>query len=336
MTTRWNNAVTAPVQTLETNNVRTTHRPRWQGPASGSRRTAGGSFRPGAKPILDAIISAATGRRQRRRLATRTLGGFLVILLAGVLITPAARAGSTKTTEPPLRHMTVNLNDRPALRTGAMEFMHRCAACHSIQGTRFTALGKSLGLTVREVQRYLNTTGRRPRQTIVSSMPPALAKKFLHKAPPDLTVIAKRRGVDWLYTYLTSFYVDPSRPTGTNNVVFYNVAMPDVFASLQGLQAPVKKMGWRFGSRTKVAVGVKPLTKGAMSHAQFDQTARDIVSFLYLVAHPHQQERYALGPWILGLLGLLTALSYLLYRLYWRRVRRPEGPRWWAYWRRKR
>ena len=265
------------------------------------------------------------------RMLMRLAAGSLPILLAAVLTAPPALAGSTKTTEPPLRHMTVDLSNTAALRDGAMAFMQRCLACHSVQGSRFVDLAKPLGLTDKEVEKYLNPTSRRVQQTIVSSMPQGLAEKFFHKAPPDLTVIAKRRGVDWLYTYLTSFYADPSRPTGTNNVVFYNVAMPDVFATLQGLQSPVKKMGWRFGNKQEVAVGVKPLTKGLMSHQQFDKTARDIVSFLYYIAHPHQQERLAIGPWILGLFGLLSILSYLLYKVYWKRVVPPEGPRWWTY-----
>lgn len=272
----------------------------------------------------------------------RVAGGFagdawaiaavIILALAGASV---ARAAGTKTTKPPLRHMTVNLSDQAALRTGALEFMHRCVACHGIQGTRFVELAGPLGLTRKQVQRFLNPTGRRVQQTIATAMPEALAKKFFHTAPPDLTMIAKRRSADWLYTYLTSFYVDPSRPTGVNNVVVYNVAMPDVFAALQGLQSPVKRMGWRFGSRTKVAVGVKPLSGGTMTPAEFDRTARDIVSFLYLVAHPHEQERYALGPWVLGLLGLFTVLTYILYRVYWRRVVRPEGPHWWHYWRQR-
>lgn len=265
--------------------------------------------------------------------------GIGVLVLAGLVLAglgglSRARAAGTKTTKPPLRQMTVNLSDKAALRAGALEFMHRCVSCHSLQGARFVEFAEPLGLTRKEVQHYLNPTGRRAQQTIVSAMPTTLAKTFLHTPPPDLTMIAKRHDVDWLYTYLTSFYVDPTRPTGVNNVVVYNVAMPDVFAELQGLQSPVMRMGWRFGSRKQIAVGVKPLTHGAMSPAQFDATARDMVSFLYLVAHPHEQERDALGPWVLGLLGLLAISSYLLYRAYWQRVVRPQGPHWWRYWRR--
>jgi ubiquinol-cytochrome c reductase cytochrome c1 subunit len=104
--------------------------------------------------------------------------------------------------------------------------------------------------------------------------------------------------------------------------------MPDVFASMQGLQKPVVVEGLRFGSPAKVAVGVQPLTQGTMTKAQFDQTARDIVSFLYAVAHPHQQERERLGPWILGLFLALSILTYLIYKLYWSRVITSKE-RWW-------
>ncbi|HKK13256.1 MAG TPA: cytochrome c1 [Gammaproteobacteria bacterium] len=263
---------------------------------------------------------------------TRLLAASAALLAAVSGTAPVCVAG-TQTTKPPLKHMQVNLNDRAALRNGAMFFMERCISCHSAQGTRFMELAKPLGLTPKQVNKYLNPTQRRVQETVESSMPGTLAKQFLGKAPPDLTVIARRRSADWLYTYLTSFYLDPSRPTGVNNVVFYKVAMPDVFAGLQGLQAPVMKSGYRFGKPTKVAVGVHSLTHGTMSAGQFDTMVRDIVTFLYYVGHPHQQERHAIGRWILGLLGLLTVLSFLLYKGYWRRVVPPQGGRWWRYWR---
>lgn len=256
----------------------------------------------------------------------------LVLLLAAVLAAPLAVAG-TQTTAPPLKHIKINLADRSALRNGAMFFLQRCMACHSLQGARFGELARPLDLTTKQVQKYLNPTSRRVTQTMVSAMPSDVAKNFLSKAAPDLTVVAKSRSPDWLYTYLTSFYLDPSRPTGVNNVAFYNVAMPDVFADLQGLQVPVKKEGYRFGKRTKIAVGVKPVTQGSMTPQQFDNMARDMVTFLYYIAHPHQQERHAMGGWVLALLAALTVLSYLLYKAYWRRVVHPEGGRWWRYWR---
>jgi len=253
-----------------------------------------------------------------------------LLVVAGMLAAGGA-AAAPKTTQPPLEHVTVNLSDRSALRDGALYFMHRCTACHSLKGARFSELAGPLGLSRKDIQRYINPSDRRFLQTILSSMPDGVAKKFLDRKPPDLTVIASRRSPDWLYTYLTSFYLDPSRPTGTNNVVFHNVAMPDVFTDLQGLQEPVKKAGYRNGSKAQVAVGVQPLSRGSLSPAQFDTVARDLVTFLDYTAHPHAVERRALGRWVLAGLAGLALLSFLLYRAYWRRVMPPAGPRWWRY-----
>lgn len=254
--------------------------------------------------------------------ALLALAASLVVLSCGM-----ARA-SVASTKPPLKPITVNLRDKAALRNGALYTLHMCTACHSLQGARYSSLPHMLGMSKSEFEAIIGTNGHHYHDTITTSMPPAIIEAFAKIPPPDLTDIARRRSPAWLFTYLTSFYVDPSRPSGVNNVVFNNVAMPDVFAPLQGLQKPRMIEGLRYGSPAKVAVGVLPLTKGSMTPAQFDRTARDIVEFLYAVAHPHQQERARLGPWIIGLFVVLSILTYLIYKLYWRRVGTSEE-RWW-------
>ena len=259
---------------------------------------------------------------------------LMLFALLAMLWASVCSAG-TQTTSPPLMHVTVNLSDISALRSGALYFAHRCEACHSIQGARLQELAKPLNLSRKDIEKYLDVSKSGYLSTIQSSLPTGLAKKFLNKTePPDLTVIAKRRSPDWLYTYLNSFYIDPSRATGVNNVVFYNVSMPDVFATLQGLQKPVMKPGYRFGEKTKIAMGVAPLTKGVMTSGQFHAMTKDIVTFLYLVAHPHQQEREKIGGWVLIALAILSVITFLLYKLYWKNVIPPEGGRWWQYWKR--
>lgn len=253
----------------------------------------------------------------------------LLVLVAGLLSAFSGAAwASLTTTKAPLKPITVNLQDKASLRNGALYTMHMCVACHSLQGVRYSSLPKVLGMSRAQFVKLIGTNGKHYHDTVTTSMPPAIIKAFVKILPPDLTDIARRHSPAWLYTYITSFYVDPSRPNGVNNTVLYNVAMPDVFAPLQGLQKPVKIEGLRFGSPAKVAVGVKPLTQGSMSKAQFDRTARDIVNFLYAVAHPHAQERASLGPWIIGLFILLSIVTYLIYKLYWRRVLTSEE-RWW-------
>jgi len=257
-----------------------------------------------------------------------------VLVVAALACAAGSASAQTEDTQPPLKHIHVNLNDKEALRMGAVYFMHECMGCHSISGARFAELARPLGLSKAEIQKTIDITGRGAYDEITSTMPADTAKQLLHVERPDLTVIANLYSADWLYTYLTSFYMDPGRPTGANNVVVPNVAMPDVFADLQGLQEPVKEMGYRFGQRTKVAVGVKLATQGSMTPAQFDQLARDLATFLYYTANPHEQQSHEIGIWFLALLGALTVLAYLLYRVYWRDVVRPHGARWWSYWKR--
>jgi ubiquinol-cytochrome c reductase cytochrome c1 subunit len=255
-------------------------------------------------------------------------GALLVLAASLALLSCGAARASVASTQPPLKPITVNLQDKAALRNGALYTLHMCTACHSLQGARYSTLSRMLGMRKDEFKQVIGTNGHHFHDTITSSMPPAIIDAFAKIPSPDLTDIALRHSPAWLFTYLTSFYVDPSRPTGVNNVVFHNVAMPDVFAPLQGLQKPVMVEGLRYGSPAKVAIGVEPLTRGSMTPAQFDRTARDIVEFLYAVGHPHQQQRMRLGPWIIGLFVVLSILTYLIYKLYWRRVDTSEE-RWW-------
>lgn len=263
----------------------------------------------------------------------RSPGFWMAALLALSGLGFAASAiAQPADTEPPLKHVQINTGDTNAVRTGAMIFMHQCLACHSLKGERFNGLAKLTDLNSKEVAEYLKISNRSMLDTIESPMPEALAKSYFGVAPPDLTYEIHLRGADWLYTYFTSFYVDPSRPTGANNVVFHNVAMPDVFSDMQGLQEPVMEEGYRQGQRTPIAMGVKAVSKGSMTPEQFDTVAKDLVTFIQYVGEPHAPERHAIGRWVLVITALWTILMYIVYRLYWRDVVRPHGPRWWTYW----
>lgn len=259
----------------------------------------------------------------------------LCALLAAVALSLAGLSqAEPPETQPPIEHFKPDLHDKTALRNGAVYFMHQCSGCHSLRGARYSELTKPLGLTRKQISAHIDLSAQPIDKIIRALVPASVSKAFLGTEPPDLTVAAKRRGSDWLYTYLKSFYLDPSRPTGVNNVVFHNVAMPDVFANLQGLQAPVKQTGFRSGKKQPIAVGVHSIGHGSLTPAQFDRMVGDIVTFLDYVAHPHQLERHRLGPWILGLCALLTVFCYGLYRSYWSEVVGAEG-RWWTFWKRQ-
>ena len=138
------------------------------------------------------------------------------------------------------------------------------------------------------------------------------------KAPPDLSVISRVRGPDWIYSYLTSFYLDESSPVGWNNTVFPNASMPNVLWELQGVQQPV------FGKKN--AAGEIPVDgftlsqPGSQSPEQFAQSARDITAFLEYAGEPAALKRESIGLWTLLFLGVLALLAWLLKNEYWKDV----------------
>jgi ubiquinol-cytochrome c reductase cytochrome c1 subunit len=155
---------------------------------------------------------------------------------------------------------------------------------------------------------------------MVNPMPQEDAAKWFGTAPPDLTLTARVRGVDWLYTYLRSFYEDPSRPFGVNNIVFPSVGMPHVLEELQGIPQPIWGTKMVGGEEQKVVVGVQADGTGELSSGEYDAAIRDLVNFLEYAGDPVQVEREYMGIWVLLFLFVFTGISFLLYKEYWRDI----------------
>ena len=150
-------------------------------------------------------------------------------------------------------------------------------------------------------------------------MPPV--KPYFGAAPPDLTLVARVRGNDWLYTYLRTFYLDSSRPFGVNNQVFGNVGMPNVLWELQGWQKPVyKTVTDDDGHEHQVLEGLELVEAGAQTPAEFDRTVRDLVNFLAYMGEPIKQERQALGIKVMLFLLVFFIVAYLLKKEYWKDI----------------
>jgi ubiquinol-cytochrome c reductase cytochrome c1 subunit len=153
------------------------------------------------------------------------------------------------------------------------------------------------------------------------TMDPKDAKRWFGNPPPDLSVIARARGVDWLYTYLRSFYKDDSRPWGVNNAVFKDVAMPDVLWELQGLQAANKeKIVDKDGTEREVITGFKLIEKGKLTPKQYDAAVHDLVTFLAYLGEPSKLQRLALGKWVILFLAIFLVIVYLLKKEYWKDI----------------
>jgi ubiquinol-cytochrome c reductase cytochrome c1 subunit len=227
------------------------------------------------------------------------------------------------------------LGDRASLQRGAKLFMNYCLSCHSAGYMRYARMAEDLGLSEAEVQKNLNFTANKFGEPMTVAMSAEQGEKFFGKAPPDLsvTVRTKEAGPDWIYNYLKSFYLDSKRPSGWNNTVLVNAAMPNVLWELQGTQAAVfeaKPRGSDGKERNcpsegtevegKCLVKFEPLSKGVLSPAEFDEAARDLTAFVQYVGEPAALERHAVGPWVILFLALFTFIAWLLKHEYWKDV----------------
>jgi ubiquinol-cytochrome c reductase cytochrome c1 subunit len=212
-----------------------------------------------------------------------------------------------------------DLGDRASLQRGAQLYMNYCAGCHSLKYMRYSRMAEDLGLTEDEVMKNLNFTGAKFGEQVQVSMPVAGGEKWFGKMPPDLSVISRVRGSDWIYTYLKSFYLDESRPLGWNNKLFPNASMPNPLWELQGLQhAEFGAVDPATGERH--VESLKVTQAGRQSAQEFDQTARDITNFLEYVGEPAALKRQSIGVWVILFLAALTFLAYLLKQEYWKDV----------------
>jgi ubiquinol-cytochrome c reductase cytochrome c1 subunit len=216
-----------------------------------------------------------------------------------------------------LEKTNIDPADKASLQRGAQTFVNYCLNCHSASFMRYSRMAKDLGLTEEEVTKNLMFASAKIGSTMDVAMPQAQAKKWFGTNPPDLSVITRARGADWVYTYLKSFYLDPSRPFGVNNVVFKDVGMPHVLWELQGYAEPVFEEGHE-GHKT--VVGTKIVTPGSQNPEEYEKTVHDLVNFMAYMGEPSKLDRLSLGPWVLLFLALFTGIAYLLKKEYWRDI----------------
>lgn len=210
-----------------------------------------------------------------------------------------------------------------SLQRGARNFVNYCMACHSARYVRYNRLGADLGLTDTQVIENLMFTGERPSDTMQVSMRAEDAKHWFGTTPPDLSLIARARGTDYLYTFLKSFYLDPKRPTGVNNLVLPGTAMPHVLWELQGFQQAVYdgESDAEHNAVHKKFKGFELAQKGQLTPQEYDQFVRDTVNFLDYIGEPMQLQRRSLGLKVLGFLFVFFLFAYFLKKEYWKDVK---------------
>ncbi|MGB6605268.1 MAG: cytochrome c1 [Steroidobacteraceae bacterium] len=217
------------------------------------------------------------------------------------------------------------VSDAASVQRGARYFASYCLGCHSLKYERWARLGADLGIPADVLAKQLLPPGDKPADYITSPMPAADAETWFGKEPPDLSLMARARGIDYLYRYLMTFYVDPSRETGVNNLALPLSAMPDVLSELEGLKKAVYRQvdtPGANGAVTKEEVfdHFETIAPGRLTQPEFEQFARDTVNFLDYVGEPQQQLRRALGVWVVLFLLVFTWLAWLVKREYWKDV----------------
>ncbi|HSS63061.1 MAG TPA: cytochrome c1 [Gammaproteobacteria bacterium] len=268
---------------------------------------------------------------------------LLAALLAALPVTGMAVGAAIN-----LLEADPDLSDKASLQRGAKLFVNYCVSCHSASFMRYNRMGQDLGLSDEQVEQNMLFAGDKVVDKMDVAMPAENAARWFGVPPPDLSVIARARGADWLYSYLVTFYEDkdPGRPFGVNNVVFADVAMPHVLWPEQGIQEYVTaerpenvesdhlhaleaagedillhtRLTLSDGSHVEATDRLRVVQAGAMEPGQFRKAARDLVNFLVYMGEPAQLVRYDIGIWVLVFLAVLFVLSYGLYKEYWKDV----------------
>ena len=228
---------------------------------------------------------------------------ILLVVLFSPLAALAASAGYRVASSP---H---DLRDLVSLQAGARTYVNYCLGCHGVQFMRYQSLTE-LGLSEAQIKEHLLFAADKVGEPMKVALDPKEAKAWFGVAPPDLSVVARSRGADWLYTYLRTFYRDPKTVTGWNNAVYPNVAMPHALWTLQGEQ------GWDAKEHR-----LTEISKGSLSPTQYDATGGDLVNFLVYVGEPAATSRKTIGIVVLFVLAVVFIFAYLLKKEFWKDVK---------------
>lgn len=228
----------------------------------------------------------------------------------------------------PMEHPYINLTDKAALQRGAKMYANYCQGCHSAKFVRYRRLAKDLGITdesgtimVGVMKDNLMFSADKMGDTIQSAMTKDDAMRwFGGSVPPDLSLVARKRGTDWLYTYLKAFYKDEERPWGANNALFPNVGMPHALLELQGVQEPVYKKVMVHGVEKTVIDKLVLTEPGLSTPEQYDKQVLDLVSFLAYIGEPMKLERQKVGVWVILFVIFFATLAFFLKRAFWKKI----------------
>ncbi len=221
----------------------------------------------------------------------------------------------------PLDDPNIDLTDKASLQNGAKIFMNYCLGCHQMQYQRYQRMFNDLDIPEDLGQQYLQFTGEKVSDYITTPMPSEDAAGWFGAPPPDLTLVARVRGPEWIYTYLRTFYVDESKTFGVNNLVFPNVGMPHVLEPLQGTPRRTYEERMVDGEQTEVYVGLQTDGNGQLTSEEYDMAIRDLVNFLEYTGEPTKLKSQSIGRGVLIFIVIFFVFALLLKKEYWRDVK---------------
>ena len=241
----------------------------------------------------------------------------LLVMGAYFVTLPAMAAGAGAE----LAKSGIDPDNINSLQRGAANFMNYCSGCHSAQYVRYNTIGRDLDLSEEMLIENLMFNAENTFETIQTSMPAEDAARWYGKAPPDLSLMARSKGADYVYNFLKGFYVSDESPTGVDNLVLRGTSMPHVLWELQGYQAAhFENHNNEDGSVTTTFEGFEQLTAGKMDSEDYDDFVRDTVNFLAYIAEPIRSDRRKIGVWVLMFLIFFYIVAHMLKKQIWKDV----------------
>ena len=247
---------------------------------------------------------------------------LFVTLAALSLLVPGARvfaaAGGAE-----LEPAGNDVGNVASLQRGARNFMNYCAGCHSAKYVRYNSIAKDLALTEDQVVENLMFNAEKTYETIEASMPLDAAARWFGQPPPDLSLMARARGTDYIFNFLKGFYLDSESPTGVDNLILGGTSMPHVLWELQGYQRAV----FEEPDPQAAEAGAEPVfshfesvSSGALSPEDYDAFVRDTVNFLEYISEPVRGTRRVMGVWVLMFLTVFLIIANMLKNQIWKDV----------------
>lgn len=238
----------------------------------------------------------------------------IVTLIAGLSISTGAFAAGG---EPELEPAGNDAGNLASLQRGARNVINYCSGCHSAKYVRFNSVARDLHLEEDLVIANLMFNAEKTFETIQATMPAEAAARWFGRTPPDLSLMARARGTDYIFNFLKSFYLDPESPTGVDNTVLAGTGMPHVLWELQGFQKAIFHEG---ENQERIFEGFEQVTAGKMSAEEYDAFVRDTVNFLEYISEPVRSTRRVLGVWVLMYLTLFWIIASMLKKQIWKDV----------------